>query len=71
MTCQVQFDLLTCDWRVKIAQPVSGDGDTFIGTVQVIDFGISLPVFAEFTQFNAVKLRSSRLRQQGKSEGDA
>ena len=50
---------------------LSGDGDTFIGTVEVIDCGIRLRVSVELKQLNAVKLRSSRRRQQGRGEGDA
>ena len=50
---------------------LSGDGDTFIGTGEVIDCGIRLRVFVVLKEFNAVKLRSSRRRQQGKGEGDA
>ena len=50
---------------------LSGDGNTFIGTVKVIDCGIRLRVFVELKQLNSVKLRSSRRRQQGRGEGDA
>ena len=47
---------------------LSGDVDTFIGTVQVIDH---LRVFVELKQFNAAMQRSSRRRQQSSGEGDA
>ena len=47
--------------------------DTFIGTVHGIDCERSfrLRVFVVLKQFNAVKQRSSRRRQQGRGEGDA
>ena len=44
---------------------------TFTGTGEVIDCGIRLRVFVVLKEFDAVKLRSSRRRQQGTGEGDA
>ena len=70
--------LLTCLERSQdckagdtLNRVLSGDGDTFIGTGEAIDCGIRLPVFVVLKEFNTVKLRSSRRRQQGKGEGDA